>query len=576
MNREANIHAPQPSATTTPPPSGVLQRKCACGTHTVAGGACESCGKEKTSGKLQRTATNSESGNEVPPIVHDVLRSTGQPLDAETRSFFEPRFEHDFSHVRIHTDARAAESAQAVNALAYTLGRNIVFGAGQYQPESAAGKQLLAHELTHTVQQGRSPQVSASEPLTLGTVDSPHEREATSIAQNLRPAASHTAAARSVQRKTWTDLPIYEERPEIVGPNIGKVADYAGVALSKADQTNIEQMLSDAKMPAVTPLAAVQGAKFLLHDTSSPVSAKRIKELQNIGRGPMGAGVSAYVPRDDPATVARPNFYETQRPSTTEFEKGIDIIKQEDREAATKEVWKFTNAAARSSALDAALKDQNLKPDEITNIKKGAEAFLKGGNTTIDGAKTTAAWAVGEICAASKTKGSAAVAESGKEKELNAACQKLEKYLAARPARVGSLVTVEIVQVGTRATKAVKAGEPPDKVNVNSCDPNNPDMTPIPNPPYSDNQYANIALLYLRAALTAGRFPETTTHFVVDAFDRGHCDPRCFDLMKLYDTIAASLKHGKGSTYGVKPKYGRNAGTDTVWWSDKVCGGPHP
>jgi hypothetical protein len=77
----------------------------------------------------------------------------GQPLDAATRNFFEPRFGHDFSAVRIHSDTRAAESAQAVNALAYTTGRNIVFAAGQYSPELPAGRKLLAHELTHVVQQ---------------------------------------------------------------------------------------------------------------------------------------------------------------------------------------------------------------------------------------------------------------------------------------------------------------------------------------------------------------------------------------------------------------------------------------
>ncbi|MGB9632210.1 MAG: DUF4157 domain-containing protein [Chloroflexaceae bacterium] len=90
----------------------------------------------------------------MPPIVHEVLRSPGQPLDAETRAFMEPRFGHDFSRVRVHTDARAAESARAVNALAYTVGRDVVFGAGQYAPGASAGRRLLAHELAHVVQQG--------------------------------------------------------------------------------------------------------------------------------------------------------------------------------------------------------------------------------------------------------------------------------------------------------------------------------------------------------------------------------------------------------------------------------------
>ena len=89
----------------------------------------------------------------APPIVQDVLRSPGQPLDAATRAFMEPRFGHDFSQVRVHADTKAADSARAVNALAYTVGRDIVFGAGQYAPGTSEGKRLLGHELVHTAQQ---------------------------------------------------------------------------------------------------------------------------------------------------------------------------------------------------------------------------------------------------------------------------------------------------------------------------------------------------------------------------------------------------------------------------------------
>lgn len=77
-----------------------------------------------------------------------------QPLPESVRAFFEPRFDYDFSNVRIHTDTRAAEVAQAVNARAFTLGNNVVFGEGEYAPETSSGKLLIAHELTHTIQQG--------------------------------------------------------------------------------------------------------------------------------------------------------------------------------------------------------------------------------------------------------------------------------------------------------------------------------------------------------------------------------------------------------------------------------------
>jgi hypothetical protein len=82
-----------------------------------------------------------------------LVADAGQPLATSARAFFEPRFGYSFEHVRVHTGPAAAESAQAVNALAYTVGRDIVFGAGQYASDTTAGRRLLAHELTHVVQQ---------------------------------------------------------------------------------------------------------------------------------------------------------------------------------------------------------------------------------------------------------------------------------------------------------------------------------------------------------------------------------------------------------------------------------------
>ncbi len=100
---------------------------------------------------LQRKATK-QAPAAVPVIVHDVLGSPGQPLDAATRAFMEPRFAHDFSGVRVHIDGNAAESASALNARAFTVGNDVVFGSREYAPQTQAGRRLLAHELTHVVQ----------------------------------------------------------------------------------------------------------------------------------------------------------------------------------------------------------------------------------------------------------------------------------------------------------------------------------------------------------------------------------------------------------------------------------------
>ena len=163
-------------------PQGILQRACACGAHTMAGGECEGCKKKRQ--ELQRSAANGLSEpTEAPPIVHEVLRSPGHPLDAATRAFMEPRFGHDFSGVRVHTDAKAAESARAVTALAYTVGSDIVFGAGQYAPQTRTGLELLAHEMTHVVQQnGNSNQYRS---MTLLSPAHDSEREADDVAHKV-------------------------------------------------------------------------------------------------------------------------------------------------------------------------------------------------------------------------------------------------------------------------------------------------------------------------------------------------------------------------------------------------------
>ena len=185
-----------PSTTTS---GMVLQRKCACGGSAGLSGECERCKTNKLLGKpLQKKLAVSEPGDEyeqeadrvaeqvmrmslltpkngqtslssvmlhrrtsegasghveVPSIVHEVLSSSGKQLDQATRNYFEPRFGHDFSRVRVHVDQKAAQSAQAVNASAYTVGQNVVFSRGQFAPGSHDGNRLLAHELTHVVQQ---------------------------------------------------------------------------------------------------------------------------------------------------------------------------------------------------------------------------------------------------------------------------------------------------------------------------------------------------------------------------------------------------------------------------------------
>lgn len=189
------------------PARGLIQRKCACGGTPGPSGECANCRTKRLAGKtpliqtkltvnqpgdryeqeadhmadqvmrmpdpavqrqvkvkdedeevLQTKVTSSANagGYEVSPALGNqihALQGGGQPLDPTTRAFMEPRFGHDFSQVRVHTDQTATEIAHSVNALAFTVGRDIVFGNQQYTPGTSNGKRLLAHELTHTIQQ---------------------------------------------------------------------------------------------------------------------------------------------------------------------------------------------------------------------------------------------------------------------------------------------------------------------------------------------------------------------------------------------------------------------------------------
>ena len=160
------------------PSWGILQRKCACGGVPGVDGECAACRQNR----LQRQPAGQADPTSVPSIVHEVLRSPGQPLNPATRVCGHgAALRHDFSRVRVHVGGRGGgRTARAVNALAYTVGNNVVFGTGKYNPQSEHGNRLLAHELAHVVQQnGRT---SGVQPFGIAPDDHPAEREAEAAA----------------------------------------------------------------------------------------------------------------------------------------------------------------------------------------------------------------------------------------------------------------------------------------------------------------------------------------------------------------------------------------------------------
>ena len=202
----------------------VLQRRCACGSKSESDGQCAECAEKE--GVLQRKSSSGRTG-EAPPIVYDVLRAPGQPLDTESRDFMEARFGYDFSGVRVHSDEQAHRSADETDAEAYTVGQDIVFASGRYSPHSEGGRELLAHELTHVVQQGFTGP-GATGAITMGKHDE-HETSADTTAQAVVSGAGPTLTRARATGVASVGLQRQEAEGEEAG-NQGK----AGGTTSKA------------------------------------------------------------------------------------------------------------------------------------------------------------------------------------------------------------------------------------------------------------------------------------------------------------------------------------------------------
>lgn len=237
----------------------LLQRTCACGQHTVAGGGCNSCNNE-TDQLLRRSAINNESASdhhhEVPPIVHDALRSPGQPLDPDTRAFMEPRLGHDFSRVRVHSDSTAAKSARSINALAYTVGQDIVLPDAPYPSRSPVKLGVLAHELTHTIQQSRIGN-SSTPSLRLGPVDDAYEREAD--VQSQRILSGGRAAGASVANVS------FEPSVQRLGDLTRVPAIFACSTANPAPPTTVDRVLFSNRVTDPTPLDRVRIDNFIVN-----------------------------------------------------------------------------------------------------------------------------------------------------------------------------------------------------------------------------------------------------------------------------------------------------------------------
>jgi hypothetical protein len=339
--------------------------------------------------------------------------------------------------------------------------------------------------------------------------------------------------------------------------------NHSGRTLTSSERDRIAAHLRSKGM-SIAPVADMRtDARFILHDTSVIMSSSVLERERQIGRGPLGLGVNAFFPRENSTVLTRPTFYEARRPTTTEFEKASDILPKPERERLLRAVWRSTNGNARRQALDNALVNLNLSSAEIAKEQREASAKLAAASGRIF---TTATWSVENICTRYNS-GDRSVVAAGGEASLRSACGTLTNYFNTRNSRVKASVATEIVQAGVRSERG----------NQNTCDARNSNIATFPKPPYSENQYNSTLTVYLRAALSAGKFPQMTTHYALDAFDpEAHCDPRCFNLNKLYASVASTMGHAKGSSYGITPSYGTRLGTNNIWWNDRICHGSAP
>jgi Domain of unknown function (DUF4157) len=280
-------------------PEPRLQRACACG------GACPKCQTERHSHIHERVqAPHVGSGDlvqsAVPPPVNEVLTAPGQPLDSGTQGFMESRFGHDFSQVRVHTGGAAEQSSRALNARAYTVGNNIVFGVSQFAPGTSEGRKLLAHELTHVVQQ-------------TGAGGQKIDRSNASF------GLSHIGVHPLIQR----DLAIEPPRPAAVGRVLTPAQMAAAIAFNNrvlgsiANSADIIEMIRDVigipPLPAVVDEDFVNGvvqwqANFGLTQDGQlgPATARPL--FREIGAEGVGRGEVSRPPRytpTGPINVAR-------------------------------------------------------------------------------------------------------------------------------------------------------------------------------------------------------------------------------------------------------------------------------
>ncbi len=233
---------------------------------------------------VPRAANEDERGGEpgAEPLVRDVLETSGAPLDAASRARLEPSFGQDLSSVRVHTDAPAARSAEAVSAKAYTVGDHIVFGAGQYAPHTDAGTHLLAHEVTHVVQQSQGLSRSPDEEIKVQrdeTDNGPGTAGSAAAASAGSPPPAGSAAGSGL---------IAEDGAGTLDPKQMYKSAFLGALRAAVDQVVDETVTDMVDRIAAGPIVA---ARFAMYSGKDARSLEQ--EIKSQAPGAQGAASAA-------------------------------------------------------------------------------------------------------------------------------------------------------------------------------------------------------------------------------------------------------------------------------------------
>jgi hypothetical protein len=388
-------HANEAKADVLPSPRSVLQRKCACGNHSD--GECSECKKEKDS--MQRKAVRGGAFT-VPAATHEVVSSPGHPLDSQTRNRMERHFQRDFSHVRVHHDAQAAASAEAVHASAYTVGSHVVFGSGRYAPASRPGQELIAHELAHTVQQ----QIGHSGDH--GTAEREADRAAHSIRTGTPVQISSAGAPDPVQRQQPPAQDVERERIIGVSKQTSRDTGIRGAAIVWRMLTRyypeyvkkISKTSYDEAEPALrvqvkeitvqgkkTQSASITYGKAFVETTSEDTLRERIKQLGLALEQLLKPDTDPNSPRPDliygvlhrKFPSKRPRFagtsYDANLPGglLTEFKSGSTTVGKATTSWSSPTIYYGKAFAALPDADQEAKLGEELKKIDIWSVENG-------------------------------------------------------------------------------------------------------------------------------------------------------------------------------------------------------------